>query len=125
MSADGSDEFGKRRPPPPTPAVPPLKRSQKVVLLVMGTIAVGATANALMPKQKSNAEASAHTATSEDRGTSSAWQSGSGGDWAQSILGDTRRSSGGGWTQSIVGETDRGGFGSFGNAFTTHFSGGG
>ncbi|MGY4368014.1 hypothetical protein ACVW1A_004079 [Bradyrhizobium sp. LB1.3] len=38
-------EFGKRRPAagPPAPQ-PPVKRSGHVALLVMGTIAVGATA---------------------------------------------------------------------------------
>lgn len=45
-------EFGKRRPLPPPPATPPVKRSGHVALLVMGTLAVGGTAYALMPRQQ-------------------------------------------------------------------------
>src|ERR1700756_779907 len=40
-------EFGKRRPAP-LPASPPPKRSSHVALLVMGTLAVGGGAYALM-----------------------------------------------------------------------------
>ena len=45
-------EFGKRRPQPLTlPTKEPVKRSGHVALLVMGTIAVGTTAYALIPRQ--------------------------------------------------------------------------
>src|SRR5262245_53071226 len=44
-------QFGKRRPAPITPPQPQ-KRSGHVALLVMGTLAVGGTAYALMPRQK-------------------------------------------------------------------------
>src|SRR5215469_11394409 len=43
-------EFGKRRPAAPEPP-PPVKRSGHVALLVMGTMAVGGGAYALMPRQ--------------------------------------------------------------------------
>lgn len=46
-------EFGKRRPMPPAPATPPVKRSGHVALLLMGTLAVGGSAYALMPRQQS------------------------------------------------------------------------
>ena len=45
-------EFGKRRPAPlPEPPVASPKRSSHVALLVMGTLAVGGGAYALMPHQ--------------------------------------------------------------------------
>lgn len=43
-------EFGKRRPLPP-PAAQPMKRSGHVSLLVMGTLAIGGGAYALMPSE--------------------------------------------------------------------------
>ena len=50
-----SKEFGKRRPRQPAdlplPPREPVKRSGHVALLVMGTIAVGATAFTLMPRR--------------------------------------------------------------------------
>ena len=44
-------EFGKRKPAMPPVASPPVKRSGHVALLVMGTMAVGGGAFALMPRQ--------------------------------------------------------------------------
>jgi hypothetical protein len=44
-------EFGKRRPLVPAPAQPAAKRSSHVALLLMGTLAVGGSAYALMPRQ--------------------------------------------------------------------------
>ena len=41
-------EFGRRKPVAPSPASPP-KRSGHVALLLMGTLAVGGGAYALMP----------------------------------------------------------------------------
>src|SRR5882757_3766989 len=43
-------EFGKRRPAGPLPPQPPVKRSGHVALLLMGTLAVGGGAYALMPR---------------------------------------------------------------------------
>ena len=44
-------EFGKRKPAVPVVASPPVKRSRHVALLVMGTMAVGSGAFALMPRE--------------------------------------------------------------------------
>jgi hypothetical protein len=44
-------EFGKRRLIVPTSAQPAAKRSGHVALLLMGTLAVGGSAYALMPRQ--------------------------------------------------------------------------
>jgi len=44
-------EFGKRRPVVPAPAQPAAKRTGHVALLLMGTLAVGGSAYALMPRQ--------------------------------------------------------------------------
>src|ERR1700723_3509282 len=43
-------EFGKRKPAAPVVASPPVKRSSHVALLLMGTMAVGGGAYALMPR---------------------------------------------------------------------------
>lgn len=52
MTDKPTHEFGKRRPPPPAPiSSPPTKRSAQVVLLMMGALAVGAGASALMPRE--------------------------------------------------------------------------
>ncbi|MCC8960558.1 hypothetical protein H8B02_46345, partial [Bradyrhizobium sp. Pear77] len=54
MARKPNPEFGKRRPVvpavPPRPD-PPSKRSSHVALLMMGTLAVGGGAYALMPRQ--------------------------------------------------------------------------
>jgi len=54
MARKPNPEFGKRRPVVPAvplPPDPPSKRSSHVALLVMGTLAVGGGAYALMPRQ--------------------------------------------------------------------------
>jgi hypothetical protein len=51
MSDQRRIEFGKRRPVQPLPPQPATKRSGHVALLVMGTLAVGGGAYALMPRQ--------------------------------------------------------------------------
>jgi hypothetical protein len=118
MSADEPVEFGKRRPAP-IPPTPP-KRSHKVVLLLMGTVAVGGAAYALMPKQNCDAEPSAMTQESADQCAASRSSSSSHGG-----SGSSQRSYGGGSSDAGASHTERGGFGSFAHAFTSHFSGGG
>ena len=54
MADSPTREFGRRRPPALDPA-PPAKRSGHVALLVMGTLAVGGSAYALMPREKKTA----------------------------------------------------------------------
>ena len=65
--ADKPDkDFGKRKPvsvpASPRPAPPPAKRSGHVALLLMGTVAVGGAAYALMPNR--NCEPSPNAASS-------------------------------------------------------------
>lgn len=129
-----SKDFGKRRPAavPPTPREP-VKRSGHVALLVMGTIAVGTTAYALMPRRSCDpsppgttvpgktvpgaaAPAAATTNCSSGRGSSgsSHWSSRSSFFSSDS----TSQSSSGTSSESASGGVTRGGFGSFAHAFS-------
>ncbi len=117
-------EFGKRKPAMPPVASPPVKRSGHVALLVMGTMAVGGGAFALMPRQNCQPtspgmaapEAAAACASrSSSHGGSSGW-------WSHSNF---YSSSSGPSTSSGSSETTRGGFGGFARAISAHFSGGG
>ena len=119
-------DFGKRRPAPPT--TEPVKRSGHVALLVMGTIAVGATAYTLMPR--SNCEPPppgvGGTAQAGTGCTSRSSSSGSGGHWSSRASfyssDSSSHSSSGGSSGSGSGGVTRGGFGSFAHGL---FSGGG
>ncbi|EHR01158.1 hypothetical protein [Bradyrhizobium sp. WSM471] len=129
-------EFGKRRPAAgPPPAQQPVKRSGRVALLVMGTIAVGTTAYTLMPRQTCEPSAAgaivpgatvpgappvqASTAcsgrsSSSGGGGSSRWSSRS-----SFFSGDSSgHSSSGTSSDSGSGGVSRGGFGSFGHGFS-------
>ena len=124
-------EFGTRRPSVPVVAHPgpPAKRSGHVGLLLMGTLAVGGGAYALMPRN--NCEPSPNVAQPSllsnaecpPRGSSS------GGGHGGSGGGRSYFSSGSSSSQSVSGASDsgsshvaRGGFGSFAHALG--FSGG-
>jgi hypothetical protein len=133
MTNKPSHEFGKRRPvgaPLITPA--PVKRSGHVALLLMGTLAVGGGAFALMPREtcQQTPPGMATSTECQPRGSSS---SGSGGSSSRSSFfsgtsssGDSSAShSGSGASESSSGGVQRGGFGSFAHAFAGHFSGGG
>jgi hypothetical protein len=133
MTNKPSHEFGKRRPvgaPLITPA--PVKRSSHVALLLMGTLAVGGGAFALMPREtcQQTPPGMATSTECQPRGSSS---SGSGGSSSRSSFfsgtsssGDSSAShSGSGASESSSGGVQRGGFGSFAHAFAGHFSGGG
>jgi len=133
MTDKPSHEFGKRRPvgaPLITPA--PVKRSGHVALLLMGTLAVGGGAFALMPREtcQQTPPGMATSTECQPRGSSS---SGSGGSSSRSSFfsgtsssGDSSAShSGSGASESSSGGVQRGGFGSFAHAFAGHFSGGG
>jgi hypothetical protein len=116
-------EFGKRRPIAPPPATPPVKRSGHVALLLMGTLAVGGSAYALMPRGSCEpaspgmaAPALPQTATAcATRGSSGGGSSGSS---RYGVFGDSssRASSATTSEQNSSGVT-RGGFGSFARAF--------
>jgi len=133
MSRPPAEQFGKRRLPPLEPS-PPVKRSGHVALLVMGTLAVGGGAYALMPHNncEPNRPGVAASATpgqtvtacnsgSSNGGHSSGWSSRSsfyGGDSSSSHSSSATSS------ESGSGPVTRGGFGGFAHAISAHFSGG-
>jgi hypothetical protein len=128
MAPPPKKEFGKRRPVAPPSA--PVKRSNHVALLLMGTFAVGGGAYALMPRQNCEptppgmAGPALPTGTEcRPRGSSSG---GSGGGGSRSSFYSSNSSSGGGassgTSNSGSSQVSRGGFGSFAHAFG--FSGG-
>jgi hypothetical protein len=129
-------QFGTRKPVAIRPAQP-VKRGQ-VALLLMGTLTVGGGAYALMPGENCEpnrpgmAAPSGQQTSSECRPRSSSGGS-SHGSWGGSssrsnfFSGDssTSHASSGTSSDSGSGHVTRGGFGSFAQAFTSHFSGGG
>ncbi|WP_315786049.1 hypothetical protein [Bradyrhizobium sp. SZCCHNPS1003] len=118
-------EFGKRRPMPRPPATPPVKRSGHVALLLMGTLAVGGTAYALMPRQQSCPQPGAETPTmagqpqtSECTTRRSSGGGGGSGRWGFSSGDSDSRSSGSSHVaEASSAHVSRGGFGSFGHGF--------
>jgi hypothetical protein len=132
MPGKPNQEFGTRRPVVVQPAAP-TKRSRHVALLLTGTLAIGGGAYALMPGEncapnrpgmaasgpmQSSAGCSPRGSSSSGGGGSSRYGFYSGDSTAnKSASGTSPSSSGSGVT--------RGGFGSFAQAFTSHFSGGG
>jgi hypothetical protein len=123
-------EFGRRRPVAVQPARP-VKRSNHVALLLMGTFAIGGGAYALMPRencgQNQPGMAAPSGAECPPRGSSSGGARGSSGTSSTRYSfysGDSssNRSPAGTSTDSSSGGVTRGGFGSFARAFTSHFS---
>jgi len=125
MADKPNQEFGKRRPPP-IPAPPPVKRSSHVALLLMGSVAVGGGAYAMMPRENCapNAPAMASGAPTNTACQPRGFSSGSGtagGSWSRSSFfgGDSTSSrSSSGSSESGSGSVTRGGFGSFASAFS-------
>jgi hypothetical protein len=121
-------QFGKRKPVTVQPAAP-TKRSGHVALLLAGTVAVGGGAYALMPGENCAPSqpgmAAPSTAGCSPRGSSSS----GGGSSRYGFYGadSTASKSASGTSPSGAGSgsVTRGGFGSFAQAFTSHFSGGG
>jgi hypothetical protein len=132
-----SKEFSKRRPRRPAdlplPPREPVKRSGHVALLVMGTIAVGATAFMLMPRRNCDpappgatvpgttvpgatapAQANTNCSSSQSSGSGSHWSSRSSFYSSDS----SSHSSSGGSSDSGSGGVTRGGFGSFAHGFS-------
>jgi hypothetical protein len=133
MAGQPPREFGNRGPIAPQPAVPP-KRSSHVALLLMGTMAVGGGAYALMPRggcqpASPGMAAPAVTRQAADCGRTGSWGASHGGYWSSRqsfISGDNgSHASSGGAPEAGSGGVIRGGFGSFARAFSAHFSGGG
>jgi hypothetical protein len=135
MESPPTREFGKRRPAPiPEASAQPVKRSRHVALLVMGTLAIGGGAYALMPRQACEPKGAGMAAPSlptdtacAPRGSSSSGGHGYGGSWSRSSFfsGDSpsNPSSAGASGESGSGQVTRGGFGGFARAFAAHFSG--
>jgi len=136
MPGQPNREFGKRRPAVvPKPAADPIKRSRHVALLVMGTLAIGGGAFALMPGENCQPKGGGMAAPSltpssaecAARGSSSGAGHGGSGGWSRSNYfgGDasSNRTSSGTSTETGSGNTTRGGFGGFARAIGAHFSG--
>jgi hypothetical protein len=116
-----------------------VKRSYHVALLLMGTIAVGGGACALMPSETCDPNRPGVSAASGPTGNCSPRQSSSSsggghGSWGggsssrASFFGGDAASGPSGVSASDAGSSGhvaRGGFGSFAQAFASHFSGGG
>jgi len=127
MANQPTREFGKRRPVV-IPTAQPVKRSNHVALLLMGTFAVGGTAYALMPSENCGQrpgmalDANGQCAS---RGSSS----GGGGSSSRSNFfnhdDSSSRQSSADSSEPASGKVTRGGFGGFAHAFAAHFSGGG
>ena len=133
MPEKAKQEFGKRRQVsvPPSPVLPP-KRSNHVALLVMGTLAVGGTAYALMPRECTPAEPGTMPTLSSPaecppRGSSSSSHGGSGGGSSRYgyYSGGSSGSTPAATADASSGGVKRGGFGSFAHSFSSHFSFGG
>jgi hypothetical protein len=134
MAGPPLKEFGRRRPAPLPDAAPP-KRSNHVALLVMGTLAVGGGAYALMPGGSCQPASPGMAAPAVPQGNTVACTSrgSSGGTGGSSSTRSSRlsffggdsspRSSSAGGSESTSGGVTRGGFGSFAHAFG--FGGGG
>ncbi|HEX9586902.1 MAG TPA: hypothetical protein VGA15_04070 [Bradyrhizobium sp.] len=136
MAEKPDREFGTRRPVAIQSSAP-VKRSNHVALLLMGTFAIGGGAYALMPSESCEPNRPGMAAPAgpqagaecPPRGSSSGSSHGSsGGSSSRSnfVSGDSSSHSSSG-TSSDSGSSGvtRGGFGSFAHAFTSHFSGGG
>ncbi|HLJ00355.1 MAG TPA: hypothetical protein VKT76_11605 [Bradyrhizobium sp.] len=102
-----------------------MKRSRHVALLVMGTLAVGGGAYALMPAENCTPNSPAMTGPSVPQNVTGCARGGGGhgGSWSHgNFFGGSANSSSS--TSSGTAETTRGGFGSFARSFAAHFSGG-
>ncbi|HEY0850476.1 MAG TPA: hypothetical protein VGD96_11210 [Bradyrhizobium sp.] len=112
---------------PTNPQRPPAaKRSHEVLLLLMGTIAVGSTAYALMPRECTPAEPGTIPTLSSPsecppRGSSSS-SHGSSGRYGYSSGGSSGSTAATTSTDASSGGVKRGGFGAFAQSFSSHFS---
>jgi hypothetical protein len=115
-------EFGKRKPAVPPPAQP-VKRSGHVALLLMGTLAVGGGAYALMPRETCEPDTPGMVASAlPQTNTACSPRSSSGGSGGHSSRssfygGSSGQSSSTATSDSSSGTVTRGGFGSFAHAF--------
>ena len=121
-------EFGKRRPVTPLPPRPAPKRSRHVALLMMGTLAVGGGAYALMPREtcepaSPGMAAAALPATDGRCAARGSSGGGGGGGYSRSsrfgFFGDdsSSRASSATASDAASSSVSRGGFGSLARAF--------
>ena len=134
MADKPTSEFGTRKPAAIRPAQP-VKRGQ-VALLLMGTLAVGGGAYAMMPSENCEPNRPGMAAPSglqtnsecRPRGSSSGGHGSSGGSSSRSSYysggSSSNHASSGTSSDSNTGHVTRGGFGGAAHAFTSHFSGG-
>jgi hypothetical protein len=137
MPDQRNKEFGVRRPAAVQPPAVPVKRSRHVALLLMGTVAIGSGAYALMPSENCQPNRPGIAASpgqpndcaprSSSSGGGSHGYSGGSSSRSSFFSGDSSSSSSssGPSSGSSEGGVARGGFGSFAHAFSSHFSGGG
>jgi hypothetical protein len=132
MAGKPTRDFGTRKPAEIRPAQP-VKRGH-VALLLMGTLAVGGGAYALMPGENCDpnrpgiaAPFGVQTSTAcGSRGhATSGSRIGSRSGFFSSDSSSSHASSGTSSPDSNAGHVTRGGFGGFAHAFGSHFSGGG
>ena len=136
MATKSKQEFGKRKPVVPGPTEPkrpgpPVKRSGHVALLLMGTLAVGGGAYALMPGENCQPTSPGMAAPALPQANTDckprSLSSGGGGSSSRSnfFSGDSSSShSSSSSSDSGSSGVSRGGFGSFAHSFASHFSGG-
>jgi hypothetical protein len=125
MDRPPTRQFGKRAPAVISPGAEPVKRSHHVALLMMGTLAVGGSAYALMPRENCAPNGPALTAPSSSQAAGCSNSGGHSGRWWSHTGFFYGGNSGvaGPSSASGTGETTRGGFGSFARAIGSHFSG--
>jgi hypothetical protein len=136
MGNPGPTDFGRRKVATLALHSEPVKRSHHVALLLMGSLAIGGSAYALMPNENCEPKGAGMAAPSlpqagtecAPRGSSSGTgNGGSGGTWSRSYFFgggfSSSRSSASTPAESGSGEVTRGGFGGFARAFAGHFSG--
>lgn len=141
MTIARNKNFGKR-PPPATEAARPSKRSGYVALFLMGTVAVGAGAYAMMPSERCEpakppaagqpvppgaaaAQNQSCRTSSRSSGYSYGGRSSGSSFYDSSSSSSSHSSSSGGLAIPTKSTTTRGGFGSFGHAVASSFSRGG
>jgi hypothetical protein len=129
MADNGKPDFGKRRQVsvPPNSQSPPAKRSNHVALLVMGTLAVGGGAYALMPRGCTPVAPGTMPAVSSPsecppRRSSSSYGGSSRYGYTS---GGSSSSTPAATTDAGSGAVRRAGFGAFAHSFSSHFSFGG
>lgn len=134
MADKPASEFGTRKPVAIRPAQP-IKRGQ-VALLLMGTLAVGGGAYAMMPSENCEPNRPGMAAPSglqtnsecRPRGSSSGGHGSSGSSSSRSSVyssgSSSNHASSSTSSDSSSGHVTRGGFGGFAHAFSSHFSGG-